>query len=65
MNDCAVYIRILPADPHNYIWIYRRADHWLVERGHNFNTRMTQHVIHTDNDLHDYLAMTRPAPLDD
>jgi hypothetical protein len=65
MNDCAVYIRIMPNDPHNYIWIYRRADHWLVERGHDFNTWITSFHIDTDNDLHEYLSKTLPAPLDE
>lgn len=55
----ATYIRIVPEEPENYYWIYSRDGYWLVERGHEHNTRLTTYHITSVNELHNLLSSTK------
>ncbi len=60
MTGCATYVRSIPGDPDNNIWIFRRENYWLVETGQNGNRRMIITRITTINQLHDILSRTTP-----
>jgi hypothetical protein len=60
MTGCATYVRSIPGDPDNNIWIFKRDNYWLVQTGQNGNTRMNIVRITTDNQLHDILSRTTP-----
>lgn len=62
MDQCAKFVRSIPGDPDNNIWIYKHDNYWLVQTGQNGNTRMIITRITTDNQLHDILSRTTPYP---
>lgn len=60
MNDFAIYIFDNPDEQGSNIWIYQRDGYYLVQHGHDNNTRITSSVIRSENHLHDFISGLLP-----